>query len=59
MDGFGIERQDVETTLLKGMKWKKTDNEKWHANMAGIEAVFIKNKDIIFIITVYQNGATK
>lgn len=41
------------------MKWKEQDTEKWHANMAGIECVFMKEGDILFIITVYKNSGEK
>lgn len=55
MDSFGIEREEIENLILKGMKWKEENNEKWHANMAGTECVFIKSEDKIFVITVYKN----
>jgi len=35
------------------MKWKEEKEEKWHARMAGIECVFIKQENQLFIITVY------
>lgn len=41
------------------MKWKEDDTEKWHANMAGIECVFMKEEDTLFIITVYRNSGEK
>lgn len=55
IDALGIEKKDIENGIKKGMKWKEDDSEKWHANMTGIESVFIKKEDIIFIITVYEN----
>ncbi len=39
------------------MKWKEEISDKWHANLGGLECVFIKRKDIIFVITVYEEGA--
>ena len=41
------------------MKWKEEDNDKWHASMAGIECVFIKKEDKIFVITVYKEAYKK
>ncbi len=59
MDGLGIETKTVERTISEGMKWKETDSDKWHAQMAGIETVFMKrNKDFV-IITVYLAGRQK
>ncbi|MBS3137514.1 hypothetical protein J4232_03710 [Candidatus Woesearchaeota archaeon] len=55
MDALGIEKNDVNAALIKGMRWKEKDTEKWHANMAGVECVFMKNEDALFIITVYNN----
>lgn len=55
MDMYGIERQEVEAAIRRGMKWKETNSEKWHAKMAGIEAVFLC-EDAIFVITVYPAG---
>lgn len=53
MDALGIEKRHVERTIKEGMKWKEKDSEKWHAQMAGIEVVFVKqNKDLI-VITAY------
>ena len=59
IDALGIEKNVVEKTIVNGMKWKETDNEKWHANMAGVECVFLKSGDSIFIITIYENGGKK
>jgi hypothetical protein len=42
MDGLGIERKEVDQAICKGMKWKEKNTEKWHANMSGIECVFLK-----------------
>ena len=53
MDALGIERKDLENTIIKGMKWKEKDSEKWHAQMAGIETVFIKQNNNFFVITAY------
>lgn len=59
MDSLGIEKSEVENTVRKGMKWKEKNTEKWHANMVGIECVFLKKDDAIFVITVYENGGKK
>ncbi|HLD15358.1 MAG TPA: hypothetical protein VJB94_02150 [Candidatus Nanoarchaeia archaeon] len=56
MDGYGLEVEEVDKIIQSGMKWKEENTEKWHAQMAGIEGVFIKEKDLIFIITVYKEG---
>jgi len=56
MDALGIEKSDVENTVKKGMKWKEEDTPKWHAKMAGIEVVFMKQAKDLFIITVYLAG---
>ena len=59
IDNLGIEKRDVENAIKKGMKWKESDSEKWHAQMAGIEVVFIKQGKNIFIITAYFAGRLK
>jgi hypothetical protein len=51
-----IDRQEVDRIIRQGMKWKEKDTEKWHVRMAGYECVFLKQSDILFIISVYQNG---
>lgn len=53
MDGLGINKSEVESTINKGMKWKEKESEKWHAQMGGIEIVFMKEENKFFIITVY------
>ncbi len=53
MDGFGLYRNEIEQVIRKGMKWKEERSDKWHAQMAGIEAVFMKEEEKIVIITVY------
>lgn len=55
MDALNIDKESVEHTILKGMKWKEKDSGKWHANMAEVECVFIKKCEKLFVITVYQN----
>ena len=57
MDALGIERQDVLQTIARGMKWLSFD--RWHAHMAGIEVVFVKQEDTVVIITVYLAGSIK
>ena len=59
MDSLGIEKRDIERTIKEGMKWKEKDNEKCHAQMAGIEVVFIKHLRDIFVITAYLAGREK
>lgn len=54
IDAFGLELEDVEKIIIQGMKWQK--NDKWHASMAGLECVFIKQDNNIFVITVYKEG---
>ncbi len=53
MDSIGILKEEVENVIFKGMKWKEQDTEKWHAQMAGIEVVFMKQDENFVIITVY------
>lgn len=55
MDALNIDKGSVEHIILKGMKWKEKDSGKWHANMAGVECVFIKKGEKLFAIIVYQN----
>ena len=59
MDGLGVNKSEVESAINKGMKWKEKDSEKWHAQMAGIEIVFMKEENNFFIITVYYAGREK
>lgn len=59
MDALGIEKSEVERTIICGMKWKEEDEDKWHAQMAGIEAVFMKQNKDLFVITVYLAGRSK
>ena len=59
MDALGIEKKEVENAIKRGMKWKESNSEKWHAQMAGVEAVFMKQEGNIFIITSYFAGRSK
>jgi hypothetical protein len=59
IDTLGIEKREVENAIKKGMKWKESNSEKWHAQMAGIEVVFMKQGRNIFIITAYFAGRVK
>jgi len=59
IDALGIEKRDIENTVGKGMKWKESSSEKWHAQMAAIEVVFMKQEGNIFIITAYFAGRSK
>ena len=56
MGGLGAEKEDVERTIVQGMKWKEEHSEKWHAQMAGIEVVFARESENIVIIIVYREG---
>lgn len=53
IDSLGILKNEVETVIKKGMKWKETNSEKLHAQMAGIEIVFMKQDTNFVIITMY------
>ncbi len=55
MDAIGIDKKAVEKAITEGMKWKEKDSEKWRANMAGVECVFIKKENTLFVITIYEN----
>ena len=59
MDGYGIDIAEIEKSIKQGMKWKEQDADKWHASMAGMECVFTKKKDVIFVITVYREAGKK
>ena len=59
IDTLGIEKREVENAVKKGMKWKEANSEKWHAQMAGVEVVFMKQEGNIFIITAYFAGRSK
>ncbi len=59
IDGYGLDIDEVENVITKGMKWKEENSDKWHANMAGIEYVFIKREDKLFVITVYITKGEK
>ena len=41
------------------MKWKEQNADKWHATMAGVECVFNKKENTIFVITVYKEAGKK
>lgn len=56
MDGLGVSKTEVQQVIAQGMKWKEKDEEKWHAQMAGIETVFMKEDENWIIITVYRAG---
>lgn len=55
LDAYGIEKNEVDNVIKKGMKWKEEHTEKWHALMSGIECVFLKQENSLFVITVYLN----
>ena len=54
IDAFGLEKEEVEAVIKKGVKWKEEKREIWHANMGNIEVVFAKSESDIVIITVYE-----
>lgn len=56
MDGYGVERSEVEAVIKEGMKWKEENCEKWHSKMAGIECVFLKQEEMLLVITIYSTG---
>lgn len=59
MDAYGIKRDEIDKVIKVGMKWRENNSNKWHAKMAGIECVFIKEENDLFVITVYLNGGEK
>ncbi len=59
IDALGFEKEEIERTVKKGMKWKEEDSDKWHAQMAGIEVVFMKQFKDIFVITAYLAGRSR
>ncbi|MBI4141143.1 DUF4258 domain-containing protein [Candidatus Woesearchaeota archaeon] len=59
MDGLGIDKNEVEQAILKGMKWKEENTDKWHAQMSGIEVVFVKQENMFVIVTAYFAGRRK
>ena len=59
MDGLGLEKREIENIIIKGMKWKEERNDKWHAQMGGIEVVFMKEENNFIIITIYLAGRSK
>ena len=59
MDALGIGKEEIEATIKEGMKWKEKNTSKWHAQMAGIEAVFMKRKTDCFLITAYLARRSK
>ncbi len=56
MDGLGVSTREVEQVVAQGMKWKEQQTEKWHAQMAGLEVVFMREEKNIIVITVYKAG---
>jgi len=59
MDGLCIGKDEIQKAIKEGMKWKEEHSEKWHAQMAGVEVVFMKQDKDIFIITAYLAGGKK
>lgn len=56
MDGFGLDKKEVQSIVSRGMKWKERDREIWHARMMGTEVVFGREEQDIVIITIYREG---
>lgn len=52
MEQRGISKEEAKHIISKGMKWRGED-EKWHAEMGGIEVIFQKKEDCFVVITVY------
>lgn len=59
IDALGLEKKEIEKAVKEGMKWKEEDSDKWHAQMAGVEVVFMKQFNDIFVITAYLAGRSK
>ncbi len=59
MDTLGIDKKEIELIIMRGMKWKEDSREIWHAQMAGIEAIFVKEESNFIVITVYLAGRSK
>ncbi len=53
IDADGLEREEIESVIKKGVKWKEDNREIWHANMNEIKAVFAKNEQNLVVITAY------
>lgn len=53
MDGLGIDKEAIKQAIARGMKWKEKERDAWHANMAEVEGVFMKEDGDIIVITVY------
>jgi len=56
IDRYGLDLDEVEKLVKQGMKWKEQHCNKWHATMAGLECVFVKDGETVFVITVYSEG---
>lgn len=59
VNALGLDVREVESVIQKGMKWKEEGTEKWHANMGGVEVVFVKSEEVLQVITVYLAGVEK
>lgn len=53
-DALGIGKDEIETIVKKGVKWREEKRSVWHASMANTEVVFMKNNGNVVIITVYE-----
>ncbi len=60
IDGVGIDIEEVEQIVKKGMKWRDQEQmNKWCANMHDYEVVFEELGDALYIITVYAAEVKK
>lgn len=59
IDGYGLDIKEIEKIIKQGMKWKEENTNKWHSSMTGIECVFSKEMETIFVITVYAEARKK
>ncbi|MDP6293641.1 MAG: hypothetical protein QF486_03190 [Candidatus Woesearchaeota archaeon] len=51
-DALGLDKAAVRRVIRQGMKWINHGG-KWHANMEGLEVVFLKKGGSITVITLY------
>lgn len=53
IDAYGLDKDEIESVIKKGVKWKEEGRDVWHANMGGTEVIFMKSEENIVVITVY------
>jgi len=54
-----LDIEEVENIIKQGMKWKEEKSDKCHVSMSGIECVFIKQENAVFVITIYEEVSKK